>query len=207
MKKVFFCLSKSPYGFTLMEMMVVVIIVAILAAVGLPTYFRSIENARMAEAEMWLGNVQRAQGRYQVRRNGAYAPYWRSLDIAPVGMEKEEYMQAASYCTKDTVQPADGSCVKNGFKITLYGTNSADSGVVAQRVNSGQYSYKMARFYGDNTKELFCVAGEKYPENDRDICAQFLGQDVYDDSAEYEVLRIENSAAAKDDGEGQTPQG
>lgn len=181
--------------------MVVVIIVAILAAVAMPTYFRSIENARMAEAEMWLGNVLRAQGRYQVRRNGEYAPYWRSLDIAPAGMETEEYMQAASYCTKDNEQPTDGNCVKNGFKITLHGTGSADSGVVAQRVNSPQYSYKLARFYGDNTQELFCVAGEENPDNDRDICAEFLGLDTYDPSGEYAVTRIEGADNPQQEGQ------
>ena len=198
MKKVFFYLYKSSFGFTLMEMMVVVLIVAILAAIGLPAYFRSIENARMAEAEMWLGNVLRAQERYQVRRSGEYAPYWRSLDITPVGMNEAEYMQSASYCTKDDVQPADGNCTGNGFKITLYGVNSPDSGVVAQRVNSGKYSYKLARFYKDNAKELFCVPGEENPENDRDICAQFLGLDAYDPSGEYAVINIENADAPND---------
>ena len=176
-----------------MELLVVIIIVAILSAVALPVYFRSVENAHMAEAEMWLGNVLRAQERYQVRRGGEYAPYWRSLDISPAGMEEAQYAQAASYCTKDAVQPPDGNCTESGFKITLYGVNSPDSGVVAQRVNSGKYSYKLARFYGDNNQELFCVAGTEYPENDRDICAEFLGLDDYDPNGEYAVVNIENA--------------
>ncbi len=201
MKKSFFSFSNQRQGFTLMELLVVIIIVAILTAVAVPTYFRSIENARMAEAEMWLGNVLRAQERYQVRRNGEYAPYWRSLDISPAGMEEAQYAQAASYCTKDTTQPADGNCTGNGFKITLYGVNSPDSGVVAQRVNSGKYSYKLARFYKDNAKELFCVPGERYPENDRDICAQFLGLDTYDPSGEYNVIKIEGADKPQQEGQ------
>lgn len=51
-------------GFTLLELIIVVIIIGILAAIGGPMYFKTIERARMAEARIILGMIRMAQIRY-----------------------------------------------------------------------------------------------------------------------------------------------
>lgn len=185
-------------AFTLMEMIVVVLIVAILSAVALSIYMMSLEESRMAEAEMWLGTVILSQQRHRMSTGGNYARYWTRLDIAKMGQEKAKFAQTSTYCTQDTAQPTDGNCVKSGYKVTLYGKTSADSGVVAQRVNSGKYSYKLAQFYDSNNKRIYCVKGDLYPEKDKHICAIFLGLDEYDGSGEEEVARIEASNPTND---------
>ncbi|MFA6282276.1 MAG: prepilin-type N-terminal cleavage/methylation domain-containing protein [Candidatus Omnitrophota bacterium] len=58
-------------GFTLMELIVVVIIVGILAMVGLPQFFQVAERGRAAEAFGILGAVRSAQVRYYAE-NSAY---------------------------------------------------------------------------------------------------------------------------------------
>ena len=51
-------------GFTLMELIIVVIIVAILAAIGLPQFFKVAERGRAAEGVSALGALKNAQIRY-----------------------------------------------------------------------------------------------------------------------------------------------
>ena len=198
MKHKLFALRK---GFTLMEMVVVVLIISILSATALSIYVLSAEQSRMSEAELWIGSVLLSQQRRRMSSGGKYARYWRSLDIAKLDQHQEKYANSDVLCPKDKEQPTDGNCRANGYKYTLHGVTSSDSGVVAQRVNSGKYSYKLAQFYDKEQKKIYCVKGELYPENDEQMCAVFLGVDEYDPTDEEKVARIEAADVVSDDDE------
>ncbi len=60
-------------GFTLAEILVVVIIVAILAALAIPRYIRSVEMGRAREARVNLQLIQTAQNLYRLD-HGHYFP-------------------------------------------------------------------------------------------------------------------------------------
>ena len=54
----------SRKGFTLVEVLIVVIIIGILAAIGIPQFASSIEKAKGGEARAGLGHIQTAEKIY-----------------------------------------------------------------------------------------------------------------------------------------------
>ena len=67
-------------GFTLVELMVVIVIVAVMAAVAVPLYTNYVKDARRSEAANGLASVATAQQTYY-QRNGAYSAALASLNV------------------------------------------------------------------------------------------------------------------------------
>jgi prepilin-type N-terminal cleavage/methylation domain-containing protein len=66
-------LSEKEHGFTLIELIVVIIIVGILAAVGLTQYSKVVEKGRSAEAKIILGHMRTLAYQYYLE-NGTLSP-------------------------------------------------------------------------------------------------------------------------------------
>jgi len=62
---------RSHLGFTLVELMIVVVVVAILASIALPSYQEYIRRSRRAEAQALLNDAAARQERYRAQ-NGRY---------------------------------------------------------------------------------------------------------------------------------------
>lgn len=67
-------------GFTLIELIVVIIIIGVLASVALPQYVRVTEKARKAEGVNLLSLIRSSQLRYKVE-NGDYTVNMGNLDL------------------------------------------------------------------------------------------------------------------------------
>lgn len=68
-------------GFTLLELITVVIIIAILAVIALPQFFMTAEKARSSEATHILGVIRSAQLRYYAEHSANYTKNLNDLDV------------------------------------------------------------------------------------------------------------------------------
>ena len=70
-------------GFTLVELAVVIVIIGVLAAFGVPQFLKSVERSKAGEAFNYLAAVRSAQERY-VAKEGVYTSVGSILDITQV---------------------------------------------------------------------------------------------------------------------------
>lgn len=77
--------SQGRWGFTLVELMVVAIIVAILAAVAVPLMMTNRDHAIATEAQTGLGTVRNALNIYKVG-NGQYPVSEQGKDLGRVSV-------------------------------------------------------------------------------------------------------------------------
>ncbi|NQT75968.1 MAG: prepilin-type N-terminal cleavage/methylation domain-containing protein, partial [Candidatus Omnitrophica bacterium] len=61
----------SKKGFTLLEVLIVVIIIGILASIAMPQYISTIEKARSGEAVANIGSLRTSLDRYWYQNAGA----------------------------------------------------------------------------------------------------------------------------------------
>jgi prepilin-type N-terminal cleavage/methylation domain-containing protein len=96
-------------GFSLVELSVVVIIIGVLAAFGIPRMLKSVERSKAAEAFKYLASVRAAQERYQARES-TYA-----ANLADLDMEQT----APKYFTVGAVAAGTTASLEDSWTLTL----------------------------------------------------------------------------------------
>lgn len=91
---------RSNKGFTLIEMMIVVAVIALLTLVGLPTYRDSVRKANRADAQITLNRLATLQERHFFRTNQYTADFADLISGAtsgdPIASDEGHYSIALS---------------------------------------------------------------------------------------------------------------
>ena len=78
-------MKKSALGFTLVELMITLAVLAIIITIGYPLYNQQLEKARRIDARSGLGKLSLAQERHYTMF-GAYATTTAELNFGPDGV-------------------------------------------------------------------------------------------------------------------------
>lgn len=126
-------------GFTLIEMLVVVLIIGILAAVALPQYFKAVEKSRSTEALSIMGSISAAMERARlVSVDNTYPTTLSTLDI--------------EIANTSGTTVTDGSWDSHNFNFQVSGTTTANGIITATR--KGSSGYTLTRYY--YTGQVIC---------------------------------------------------
>ena len=122
--------AKNRKGFTLVELAVVIVIIGVLAAFGVPRFLKSVERSKAAEAFSYLAAVRSAEERSQAR-NGTYESLITNLDIQ---------FSTPKYFTVGTPAAGSTGSLEDSWTLTLTRVGAA-SGYGAYTVVFTQDGY------------------------------------------------------------------
>jgi len=118
-------------GFTLLELLIVIVILGILASIALPRYFANLEKAREAEAKSTLNKVREAQMGYFANKQAFKTAF--PIDVYITGVEGVDQPDIS------LVEPASPS-----FTFTISGTCAQ----AAPKAGAGNVTYHMGFLNG-----------------------------------------------------------
>ena len=143
-------------GFTLVEMLIIVLIIAVLSSIAMPQYSRTIERSRASEAFGTIQQVDDAIYSYYTERQKCPTTFGQLSIAMPVSTD------------------SSGSVTLKNFQYTLQGgtatiPDTSCKATLATRVGS-KYEYTIQRSYGNATKNKTLCAQKSGAAAGQEIC-------------------------------------
>ena len=135
--------ARRPFGFTLIELMIVVAVIAILAIIALPQYAEHVRKGKRAEALQALGDLQLRQESYRADHPtyGTLANLFTDGGTAfNGGLKNYAVTIPASASTSYTILATRKGDLANDPKCGNFRLRMA-AGVVSKEVSSGDANY------------------------------------------------------------------
>ena len=146
-------------GFSLVELAVVVIIIGVLAAFGVPRMLEAVERSKASEAFGYLSAVRSAQERYQARE-GVYADNLSLLDLS---QSDPKYFTVGDGDGEIDLTGGveEGPNLENAWSLTLTRKAGA-SGYGEYTVTFTQEGFDLdnSTIYTDETSRKICPVGD-----------------------------------------------
>ena len=120
---------KKDNGFTLIELMIVVAIIAILAAIAIPNFLSFVSQTRRSEVKSNLEAIYKAELSYFGEKD-VYSSSLVEIRWVPVGVAHYTYSVGTEYFGKDNnvnPKPASATPAANDNSFTAYGWGNIDT--------------------------------------------------------------------------------
>jgi prepilin-type N-terminal cleavage/methylation domain-containing protein len=147
----------SRRGFTLLELIVVIVIIGVLATLGLTQYGRMVERARWLEAKEILGDCRKLAVAYYLQNGSATGMQNSDLNIGIASDQIPSACRSSHY-----FRYAYGSTHPNGCLIELWAYRCL-SGGKSPDGTSPQIVLEFQTGLDGSSPDLFCAPCGSYP--------------------------------------------
>ena len=119
-------------GFTLVELLVVMLILGLLAAIAIPSFFNQRDKAKDADAKAGVRTAQTAMETYATDHGGQYTPTPSVADLRTIEQTLNDVTLSAPTSTADSYTVTATSTTGNTFSI-----NRASTGITTYTCTTG----------------------------------------------------------------------
>jgi type IV pilus assembly protein PilA len=109
-------------GFTLVELLVVMLILGLLAAIAIPSFFNQRDKAKDADAKAGVRTAQTAMETYATDHGGQYTPTPSVADLRAIEQTLNDVTLSAPVSTADSYTVTATSTTGNTFSISRAST-------------------------------------------------------------------------------------